>query len=420
MPIKTKPSGISLIVLAVWCTTALSPLTASARRCLTFDVGNIPLTAGEIISPESGNVIFDSVFMRSRLGQIVGKAPANYADVMLRGRDLPASMIDVRARRSARFWNEIDSWSQPQSKFAELGRRLELLGVPWLDYGILNREAGKIWQRMLACNENDAEVVRRQYFLAEPCEKNHEESEALKIEIGNLASNLHLLLASSQLIDATDLSGLVLSKTVKDTSLRIPDQHPLLVQLALQEWSLLYNHFAEKKMPVTQSLVYSLDQLKGIPRPSWSALSPPNDTQLAWGKISLNLMAIISSVSEPSIDEAHSCSTYGLWPVMNRALLFPRHNSYNDLVRTINGGQTLRDEIELMERRATHACGERLDIANGSGSVFGFYSKTGVTHIMEMRRLFAAYWPVKVASEDLAMMAKEAQVELNGKGNTCD
>jgi hypothetical protein len=329
-------------------------------------------------------------------------------------------MIDVRAQRSARFWNEINSWSRPQSKFAELGKRLELLGVPWLDYGILNREAGKVWQRMMACNQNDAEVVRRQYFLAEPCEKNHEESEALKTEIGNLASNFHLLLASSQLIDATEFSGLVTLKTLKEAWLRIPDQHPLLVQLALQEWSLLYNHSAEKKMPVTQSLVYSLDQLKGIPRPSWSTLSPPNDTQLAWGKISLNLMAIISSVSEPSIDEAHSCSTYGLWPVMNRALLFPKHNSYNDLVRTINGGQTLHDEIELMESRATNACGERLDITDGSGSSFGFYSKSGITHIMEMRRLFAAYWPVKVASEDLAMIAKEAQVELYGKGNTCD
>ncbi len=71
--------------------------------------------------------------------------------------------------RSENF-NFAPSWRAFQARLARSQGEQSLRGsLDWSVLEELNQEASRLWQEMLACENNDSEAARRNYYLANPC-----------------------------------------------------------------------------------------------------------------------------------------------------------------------------------------------------------------------------------------------------------
>lgn len=328
----------------------------------------------------------------SKLGKIIPATPKSLEDIYFGEQDFPLSMIDQQAEQSVQFWKN----KAPKHENYWKSYRLD-----WQVFRDLNLQAHDVWNAMKDCNRVDLSKMRGNYFRGAPC-PTAAGSRLVYVKISELTANLFQYLDTMPLIH--NGPGLVGS-----TPIEIPYQHPLLYQVVLQTWATVLNYFTEKKREDAVLLNPAIwertnaetrnrsmaDFLRDNPHLNRLQYS---DQYQNWVKINLNLSSMVAGQNA-------DCSALGLWPALNRALIFGSDFNHNQRAAY------MLESANFAEAKFEEACGYPLKISKALPKTYNGY---GLAHISESRRLFQIYFqPQKNTDVFLAGAMKATKATFN-------
>lgn len=345
-----------------------------------------------LFSPEDMALIENLQFKNSALGKIIKAVPNSLEDIYFGEQDFPLSLIEQQAEQSVRYWKE------------QAGRDaayFKSYNLDWQVFRELNLQAADVWNAMKDCNRADLSKLRGNYFRGAPC-PTPAASRLVYAKINELTANFFQYLDTMPLIH--NGPGLVGS-----TPAEIRFQHPLLYQVVLQTWATVLNYFTEKKREDAIFLnlaiwerrdaetrdPYMEEFLRENPQYKVSRYS---DQYQNWVKINLNLSSFVSGQNA-------NCAALGLWPALNRALIFGGDYNHNQQA------SYMMESGKYGAEKFKQACGMPLQISRAYPKT---YSGFGLAHISETRRLFQVYFQAnKETDKYLASAMKATKATFN-------
>ena len=252
----------------------------------------------------------------SAVGAYVKSVPATYASIFFNDQDYPLSVIESQATKSRAYWGKSIS-AQDQSYYASFN-------FDWQSFQDLNQQADKTWNLLRACNAAQPQSLRTQYFTALPCGGNTAEGRIALNELQTLMTNLVQYLKSMPLLYKKN-EKFNFVPLMAELNVEIPAQHPLLYQMMLQTWSTQLNLANEEPK---KEMFFRTQALREL----YVDIVKENDLQGYENeykngvKAQYNLLVLLGSQSA-------DCAALGLWPAMNRALVFIKDYSSTPLAK---------------------------------------------------------------------------------------
>lgn len=281
--------------------------------------------------------------------------PKSPYEIYFKNGDFPFEEIKVHAEKSQDFWQEI-----PKEWITYFNSR----NFDWITFQELNLRTHKLWANLLKCNHNDGTAMRKRFFTGELCEDLGSATELQK-QVNKLSLDLVVYLTTSSKIDISDI--------------KIPFQHPLLQQLALQAYS------------VSEVTSFDLPKLHSFLGFRISITPPSPSTRILDEQQRNNLAAVIFS-------EIQKCSALGLWPAMNRAFMRPAQSLPPDSIYSLSLSAMANSE---------KVCGVHVEsYSNDSFSRFSY------AHIRQMRRLFTQYYPLQYLTPELKKLSEDLKLDI--------
>jgi hypothetical protein len=389
-----KPLYIIMILTQVFSMTSFAETCAERTRNQSRRMGSEP-----IIDPGSMSVIYDRLAEMSPLRKYIKEMPKTYDEIFFQDKDFPAEEIGKRAEESEVFWSQ-DELAISNTKLfnTNYGKHFSEYGFDANSYKDLSMRASAVWKQLLLCNQNDINLVRKKYFMGNPCGADTAESASAVSAISELNVNYASFLRSSKRIESNNrfLSDRLMRELLEQRgdviSFTLPHQHPLLVQIQLQNWAVTVNSINEKPRQEWDNFFVTYRPSDDYAPRGQSTTEFAN--QQAWRDSILNSAVIAASNKDDNasnFSNGVACSKLGLWPSVNRTLFsFMKSGSYNALHVT-----RIFESGTRMENYISKVCGEAVidPVLQVSGER---YSRFALAHLYEMKRLFARYWDQKI------------------------
>lgn len=319
----------------------------------------------------------NSLFKHYPIGKYISTTPARYRDIVYNNQDVAISAIDLRAQKSVNYWGQ----QLPTQDIQYYQNQ----NFDWATFQELNKDAQQVWLALKACNQSAPQDLRKNYFTAKLCPNSSEGAVLLK-RVQELTMNYFQFLDTSRLI-MKNVNPL--PQYLDDVDFAVPAQHPLLYQISLQLWSLIVNLANEKPR---EDAIFANGALSEYYMYLYygDSLGNYSEGMKNWAKVQYNLSMILAG-------QDADCTALGLWPAMNRALIFVSDFSYNT-------SGSIGDPLQRAEDKFEKACGIPV---RASRAIPGTYSAYAIAHTFESRRLFLSYFPELKESQAMLKFVKK-------------
>ena len=264
------------------------------------------------------------------------------------GYDLPAELIAVYNEETikdswTKFFNDVNTVRDAQT-------RREYMR-DWVFIYQINQDAAKAWLELLNCTGDDAEQARQLYYRVD--------AKACPTAIAKIAE-VHVVL--SQYLKTTSITdprnalfSFFSNKMRRDPNfIRMPTAHPLFMQVLLEETSAIFRlDPLDEKYEDPFLYILKLKQVAG--------LSDPEEIQ----KYHLDQLkaedlqdprALLNSLYMLESSPGKSCSEWGLWPAISRAIV--RGFSQTQVRMGFDLFWGYSDPIARTQRTYEKVCGE--------------------------------------------------------------
>lgn len=331
-------------------------------------------------------------FMKQPVGMMVGRLPESYQQMIKDGFDIPIQRLTQLHEASRLYWSETTS-----EQNLDPGNFLKMAKIDLLTLKDLNLLSAEVWDQIVKCNNESPELARLKIFeMGQFCEESGLEK-ITSDKFYELSQNFQSFLLASPVMSRK-------TNPVFDGSfVKFVNVHPLLVQLAIVQWSIFLNHAAEKKAAISEALTLAAMKIEYNQsireNPSFnsdpaffkSLMEVENPGEIAIYKLSSNSIAFLSFLSASKVN-VNPCEIYGLWPAVNRTLLY----------RMMLWGSTefsLFEQINRAEEKVIQNCGRKVHIIGDPQMSRTIYSPAGLLHLQNMKSLFhhwlGQFWKIK-------------------------
>lgn len=316
-------------------------------------------------------------FLAEPVGRMVGRYPESYEQIIQQNIDISPDQLKIVAEQSEAYWKSDISVKDP------------VLALGKIDLSTLrdlNLLSSDLWKLLLKCNDGDVNLVRLKIWTRKEFCKNQEMNSAVEKSFLELSQNFQAYLIALPFLTAAT-AGVYVSGAFK-----ILHMHPLLVQMLIVIKSIFMNHVLEKRNYLTEvmdhmSFKFGSANLVGLltynlPRKLLeSQAAETKIDHFAVYKVYVNSLALLRYLS-PAIENTDSaCQIYGLWPAVNRIILYQTH-LWNRADNDIN-----RHLIALEARVVVH-CGPIVRATPNKNSEFEIYGNAGFSHLYAMKSLY--------------------------------
>jgi hypothetical protein len=428
--IKFLQSRLYSLSSLLLLTILFSTTSATARPERTFDLSNIKQTGGFWGpkklpgSVEMWDTLFGSVFLNSPVGKMVNSSKNpdlqidkkfdNYAEiktrscpptmanddgakhcytvpttldsVVLHGQDAPIKIIQRLHSQSQNFWSKFQAPAQPPMVEALSIDGYQKVAIDVLSIKELNLRAADVWQKLIACNSNNPELARIGFFYSKK-EKLCNDGTGTYIFglLQGLAFNFQEYMISTMPIAEVN------SYTDNfDVQIIFKNPHPLLTEFAILNWSVFFNHAGEDKFETSANMTGTMFQFDAFKQDLMmnrgfgeSFKRPVRGMQQGAEVLFKEVVNNLIFISMINYDELeHSCSRYGLWPALNRTIL------YSNLMNFYSG--SISRETSFLDEIVKRNCGEKVDplLSPESSGVYGKYFQS---NLLNMRLRYIDY-----------------------------
>lgn len=315
-------------------------------------------------------------FLWQPVGQMVGKLPSSYAQIIMEGTDLPAKRLNELHEQSERYWTGDLKVQNPL---------MERSQIDLLTLKDLNLTAVEVWKLLISCNNENADSIRLNLIqMKKFCNEAGSEQEVAK-RFFELANNFQYFLISSPLM--VSKYNIVFS----DNFIKFKSIHPLLVQMATIQWAVFMNHAAEKRDRIniilgdisiymdSNETIRNFSSYQRDPADFRKYLADISNFGTAIYRLSINSIAFLSFLS-PTEENNSTCEIYGIWPAINRALFY----------KTYLWGMlesNLHEPITRLEANTIQNCGRKVHIIQTTPRMPDPYASAGLEHLNKMKSL---------------------------------
>lgn len=316
-------------------------------------------------------------FLKQPVGKLVGRNPESYQQIIEEGFDIPVERLSGLHEISIKYWSNLKQNSDPIFQLAK---------IDVLTLKDLNLLAAEVWTSLVQCNDGNVAQVRFKLFRMDKfCSDSALQTEVSR-KFFELAQNFQGFLLSSPVMSRrTD-------RVYDGKNIKLQNIHPLLTQLAFVQWAIFMNHAAEKRNDLTNALTLvalKMDYNHSV-RENASFSSEPGfflkyikdvtGHEIAVYKLSTNSIAFLSYLA-PSDENINSCEFYGLWPAINRTMLYKVW-----LWGSIE--TSFHEQITRAEENVIQNCGRKVHIIGESSLMRTIYGPAGLTHLQNMKILY--------------------------------
>lgn len=314
--------------------------------------------------------------LMSTVAQASGQATmSNYQRILEQNLDLSSEDVAAVAERSEAYWKKESSLQDP----ILLMGKLDLATLR--DLNLLSSE---LWKKLVQCNEGNANSVRLNIISMKELCQNKDLGPELEKSFAELAVNFQ-----SYLISLPPLVASTSSLHVNGAH-KLYHLHPLLVQFLISFKAIFMNHILEERSRLSEVL----DQMsfkhgsanfrelisRNLPKTILESQSQKTKIDhYAIFNLYINSLALLRYLAPAADEKANSCAVYGLWPMMNRMLLYQTNLwSHTDT----NAERHLFD----LEKRTEFHCGQIIRITPNKGAEY--YANAGFSHLYLMKQFY--------------------------------
>jgi hypothetical protein len=315
--------------------------------------------------------------------------PTNLENIINHGQDAPIKMIQKLHEQSYSFWSNFEVPKTPSQVQAYGTTNYQTVTIHIEPIKQLNIRAAQIWNKLVACNNNDPEQARIAFFYSNQtkiCASGSSNNAEVFQLIQTLAFNFQEYMISTLPIAVLN------SYTESDSTLSIfRNPHPLLTEFAILNWSAFYNHAGEDKFstsPIVTGSMFQFDDFKQDLRMNLnfgdSFKRPVRTMQVGAEILFKNIVNNLIFISMIQYDDLeYSCGQYGLWPALNRSIL------YNTNLLNFHSNPIYR-ELSYLDEIVTRNCGPKVDFLN-SPEMSGVYGLYFQSNLINMRLRYIDY-----------------------------
>lgn len=218
----------------------------------------------------------------------------------------------------------------------------------------LNLKAVELWENLLSCNDGNADLTRRALGGEGSLCSNISKKNEMSVKLAELVGNYREFLFSTPFLDRLNISNIVFGVEL------ILNIHPIISQIAIQQWAYVLNHGAEKQTELSNTLMAAyykmadnavlmeFETYKRNPKEFQEYLIPYSERQRVALGLVVNNLAFLGYLAKPS--SGNACRTYGMWPELNKNLLY-KNMLWNGL------HESFSSQLEALHKKVVLNCG---------------------------------------------------------------
>lgn len=314
--------------------------------------------------------------------------PKDLENAIQKGQDAPIFLIDELHKKSFDYWSQFQAPSAPPKVKAIVTDHRANVIIDINSIKELNLRAAKLWTDLVQCNGGSSEKARVGFFQSNSTQVCNDGTSSTKMKaLMELGFNFHEFLKDT--LPLTDLDAYLDSSEARAI---FKNPHPLITEFAILNWSIFFNHIHEDKFKNSELLTATMFQysaveqdirrtemfgtVQGLP----AVLKPMQEGAVILFKAVVNDLIFLSLINYD--DLKYSCARYGLWPALNRGIL------YTQLLQFYSGN--IYSELNYLNDSVVRNCGDKVDFVM-SPDWSGVYGKYFQSHLMNMRYMYIDY-----------------------------
>lgn len=284
--------------------------------------------------------------------------PSTLENIINHGQDAPISLIQKLHKQSYEFWLNYKVPKNPPLIQSFGVDRIQNVALDIRSIKELNLRAADVWKKLIECNNNNPEQARIAFFYSNRekfCANNS--SVYLFGLIQELGFNFQ-----QYIISTMPLAEISNYRANPDSNIIAKNPHPLLTEFAILNWSAFFNHGGETSFETVGSINSTMFQFEAFKRSmqtrqfteySYQQTAPNMQAgATALFKAIVNNLIFVSLVHYDNLE--FTCSKYGLWPALNRSIL------YNGNLLNYHSSP-IYSELTFLNDMVEYDCGPKVD-----------------------------------------------------------